>query len=143
MKLDLSATDAGFDPLPNGRYHVKITDYEYREAGPEAKNPGSPYINWELTVQAEPYDGRRLWLNTSLLPQALFGIKGLLIATGLYTEEQLNSDEFDLDPDEVLGADVKAVVVKTTYQGEPTNNVKRIRPLSEEDEDASASLLPG
>jgi hypothetical protein len=151
MRVDLSGTDAGFDALPSGRYVVKVTDGELRTSGENAKHTGSEYINWELTVQTGEYEGRKVWQNTpwshgtcecgDWKAGALIGLKSLLTATGIWTDEQLNADDFDFEIDEVIGADVKAVVALGEYQGEATNNVKRIKALTEEDT-VDAGLMP-
>jgi hypothetical protein len=59
-------------------------------------------------------------------------LKGLLAATGLWTKEELASDTFDFEIDRVVGTDVIAVVTIGSYQGEPTNNIRRIKPFSED-----------
>jgi hypothetical protein len=87
----------GLDPLPTGKYHVAITDGEIRESGPNSKNPGSQYINFEFTVQSGDYEGRKVWANASLLPHALYTIKGILEALGYET----TGNELDFDRNEV------------------------------------------
>jgi len=105
---DVGSGSGIFEPLPGGKYHVKVTDGELKEAGPNAKNPGSQYINWEFTVQDGDYEDRKIWSNTSLLPQALFGLKGLLEAVGMDT-----NGEIDFDIDDLIGKDVVIQVKKT------------------------------
>jgi len=151
VKIDLSATDAGFAVLPAARYITKVTDGEVRSSGPNAKHPGSEYINWELTVQGGEYEGRKVFTNTPIghgecdcsdwKAGAYIGIKSLLAATGNWDEAALASDDFDFEIDDVLGSDVKAVVSVSKYDGDDVNNVRKIRPLSDEDV-AEASLLP-
>jgi hypothetical protein len=85
----------GLDPLPTGKYHVAITDVETRESGPQSKNPGSTYLNIEFTVQSGEYEGRKLWVNATLLPHALFTIKGILEAIGFETTG--NELEFEIE----------------------------------------------
>lgn len=128
MKLNFSDVETNnFDPLPKGKYHVKPTDYELKEAGENAKNPGSQYFNWTLTVQDGQYAGRKVFTNTSLLPTALFSLKGMCEATGKWTKEQLDSDDFDFEPDEIIGSSIYAVVEVTTYNGDKVNNIKGFR----------------
>lgn len=143
MGIKVNFTDVetgGFDPIPNGTYLAKVTDAEIRESGPAAKNPGAQYINWEFTIQEGEHQGRRQWLNTSLLPQALFGLKGLLAATGKYTQEQIDA-ELDFELEDVFGSDVKIVVSTREYDGEKRNEVKRVKPVGAPSE-AEASMLP-
>lgn len=119
--------DLEFGSIPPGKYHVCVTEGELRESGPNAKNPGSQYINWELTIQEGACEGRKLWTNTSLLPQALFGLKALLLASGRWTKEQL-ADDMDFEINDVMGAKVVATVANREYQGETRNEVKRFHP---------------
>jgi hypothetical protein len=95
------------DPLPSGKYHVKVTDGELKEAGENAKNPGSEYISWEFTVQDGEYEDRKVWSNTSLLPQARFALKGLLEAVG-----QDAGGEVAFDIDDLIGEDLIVQVKK-------------------------------
>jgi len=133
-----------FEAIPKGTYKAKITDGEIRESGPNAKNPGAQYINWEFTIQEGEYTSRKQWLNTSLLPQALFSLKGLLEATGRFTQDQLDGD-LDFEIEDVLGSDVVIVVNTREYEGEMRNDVKRVKPAGAAAEGpvaAGASLLP-
>jgi opacity protein-like surface antigen len=143
MGIRVNFTDVestNYDAIPGGTYAAKVTDGEIRESGPNAKNPGANYINWEFTIQEGEHQGRKQWMNTSLLPQALFGLKGLLAATGRFSEDRLNGD-LDFEIDEVLGADVKIVVRQKQYEGDTQNEVKRVKPVGAPSE-AESSLLP-
>lgn len=138
--IDLTNVEGGggFEPIPGGQYHLAVTGVEVKESGPNSKNPGSLYIAWEFTIQAGEYEGRRLWTNTSLLPQALFGLKGLIAAAkidGLDPNGQLDLEEV---VDRMQGAEVVGVVVKqkkpaayAQFEGEEQNNIKSFKPMSE------------
>lgn len=142
FKVDFSGVETGdFDALPSGTYHVKITDGELREAGENAKNPGSQFINWEFTVQAGEFAERKLWTNSSLLPQALFRLKQMFKATGHWTEADLEEDNFAFDIDDAIGLDLKVVVSQRMYEGEKQNDIKRFKPITSE-ELANTSLMP-
>jgi hypothetical protein len=138
-----------FEVIPRGEYHLKVTDGEIRTSGETAKNPGAQYINWEFTVQDGEYAGRKLWAMTSLLPQALFGLKGLLQATGKFTDDQLSGDlEFEIE--DVIGSDVIGVVKikpEDKVKGyDEQNQIKAFKSMSEAGATAGASsgggLLP-
>ena len=141
MKIDLSGVQSsGFDPLPAGTYHVKLTDGEIKESGPNAKNPGAEYINFEFTVQGDKYEGRKLWAIASLLPQALYTLKNIVDASGFEGDVDSTSIIGDL-----MGVDLLAVVKirPASEEYEAKNEIKRFRKF-----DASAvgtatdSLLP-
>lgn len=142
FRVNFSDVDGdGFEALPSGTYHVKITDGELREAGENAKNPGSQYINWEFTVQSGDLANRKLWTNSSLLPQALFRLKQMFKATGHWDDEDLNADDFNFDIDDAIGLDLKVVVTTRMYEEEKQNDIKRFKPISAE-EIADTSLMP-
>jgi hypothetical protein len=145
-----SGSSLGLDPLPTGKYHVAITDGEIRESGPNSKNPGSQYINFEFTVQSGPYEGRKVWSNASLLPHALYTIKGILEALSYET----TGNELDFELDDLMN---KELIVKVNFlkAGEVNgrslddrNEVKRFYKLEEGTSTAAAtstgksSLLP-
>src|SRR5437588_13003186 len=109
MRVNLAGVETGNDPVPAGRYLVKVTDCSEEEAGDKAKHPGSAYIKWELTIQSPEEmtgvidldtkesktvksQGRKLFVNTSLLPNALFAFKGILESSGHYSKEDLDGD---------------------------------------------------
>jgi hypothetical protein len=149
--IDLSNVEGGssYDPLPANQYHVAVTDVEVKESGPNSKNPGSLYLAWEFTVQSGEFEGRKLWTNTSLLPQALFGLKGLIAAcpnSGLDPNGTLDLEEVT---SELMGQDVCAVVTLKTkpaeyaqYEGEKQNNIKAFKPMGQMKAGKSASMMP-
>jgi hypothetical protein len=135
----------GLDPLPTGKYHVAITDVETRESGPNSKNPGSEYLNIEFTVQAGEYEGRKLWVNATLLPHALYTIKGILEAIGIET----TGNELEFEVEDLMN---KELVVKAnklaagTVNGrelDERNEVKRFYRLDGESSKAAASSGKG
>jgi hypothetical protein len=143
LRVDFTDVQAGFEAIPAGWYKVAITDGEERTSGENAKNPGAPYINWELTIQEGEFNGRKVWVNTSLLPQALFSLKGMMAATGKWSEEELNQSlEFDI-PD-LIGERCQCKVAVRKYNDEDRNDVKGFRPYDEEIKEAagSGSMLP-
>jgi len=136
LVVDLAAggEPMGFEALPKGTYHCAITDATIEESGPQAKHPGANYIKFEFTVQNGEYENRKLWVNASLLPQALFTLKGILAATG----RDANSEVFDTEEyvmscegDEciLVVAQAKKKPEYATYDGELENKIKGFKPL--------------
>lgn len=132
---------AGYDPLPAGIYVAEVTDGEERTSGEDAKHPGATYIAWEFTIQDEEYEGRKAWLNTSFVEKARGLLKGFLLGVG-YDEATLDSPEFEVDIDDIVGRQCKLVVSVGTNPKtkEANNSVKRVLPL--DDENGSGDL-PG
>jgi hypothetical protein len=147
ISVDLSDVgDVSGKPPPEGRYAVVVSNFEEREAGDQAKNPGSAYISWELTVIRGEHEGRKFFQNTSLLPQALFGLKQLLLATEDWTEEDLNG-QLTFDPTDIVGKEIGVKTINKEYpkgSGEYNANVKRVFPISQVDEaeGGSTDLMP-
>jgi hypothetical protein len=106
----------GRDPLPTGKYHVAITDVDVRFSGPASKNPGSEYWAIEFTVQSGEYEGRKAWTNATMLPHALYTIKGILEAIGVETI----GNQLDVEPDDLIN---KELVVRVVVK--PAGKVKR------------------
>jgi hypothetical protein len=140
MKIDLSGVQSqGFEPIPAGNYHVKFTDGEIKESGPNAKNPGAEYFNLECTVQDGPHEDRKLWVMASLLPHALFTLKN--IAESLDMGDELDKETFI---EEIVGRDVIAVVKirPATEEYEAKNEIKKFKKYDGSKSDSSGSLLP-
>ena len=135
--------DSDFSAIPPGKYHVKITGGEMRETGPNSKNPGAQYINWELTVQEGEQENRKLWTNTSLLPHALFSLKGLLLAAGV-VEADAARESLDFEIADLVSKSVVVTVGAREFQGETRAEVKRFMPYNPNKFQASkkAELLP-
>lgn len=144
LTVDLSGVEErDFEPLPNGKYHVSITDYDIRETGEEAKHPENDYLNVEFTVQSGDHEGRKLWTNVMLPPYEPFMLYNILRASGK-TEEELKSGEFELDFDDLHGLEMVAKVGRQKGNKD-YNEIKRFEPYDPDTFDAGGSgdsLLP-
>lgn len=130
----LEGVGTGFEPLPAGIYLAEVSDGEEREAGPDAKYPGTTYVAWEFTIQDEEYQGRKAWLNTSFTERAKPLLKSFLLGVG-YDEETMNANDFEVDIDEIVGRQIKLVLKIGTNPKtkEKNNSVARVLPLDEEE----------
>jgi len=127
--------DLGED-LPAGDYHVKVTNVEERETGENAKHPDNPFWNIELTVQSGDFDGRKLWTNAMLPPgYEPITLKNLLAATSDQHEVDLESEDAELEAEDLLGLEAVAV------QGKNRNGELNVKRFKEYDPDAS-DLMP-
>lgn len=71
-----------FKPVPPSKQNVRITDWDQGETGANSKNPGSPKLTLELTIEDGEYSGRRIWDTFTFSEKVLWKIKGLLTAIG-------------------------------------------------------------
>lgn len=126
--------ESSFEAIPSGKYAAVVFTSTVKAAGDEAKYPGNDYIQWEFNITEEGYSNRKQWYNTPLVttPKAqenrvkiLGMLKGFLKGCG-FTTEELDADDFELDPETVYGREVTLVVGIRQYQGEDRNNVKRV-----------------
>jgi hypothetical protein len=161
-KVNMDDVGGGFEALPGGTYIVEIVGGEPRQAGESAKNPDAWYGALEMDVKSPvEHEGRKLFTNFNVVPTSLFTLAQLAAACDFSTDEisEELGDDFPDQPDllpwqtDAARAFVEAIIgtckghlVKVRnqpkeYQGEMRNNVKKISPVSEEDQE-SLSLLP-
>lgn len=108
----------GFELLPNGKYHCQITSVEEVETGENSKEPGTPMLKMEYTVISGKYENRKIWDNLVLADSSLWKTKALLYALG-YSQEEVASDNFDFEPEEMmLEKEVTVRVGKQPAKGE-------------------------
>lgn len=115
VKVDFSKA-RDFEALPIGPYPVIVEGTEIREG----KN--YPYVNWEFKVKTGEFAGRKLWMISSLSPDATWSLKATLRALG-ETNPDLDSDEFEMDPDDYLGREAIANVSQEEYNDRMQNRV--------------------
>ena len=132
MAYQVDFTSANDDPLPEGAYSVTITAFEEKAAGENAKNPGSKFLMWTLEVgEPEEFAGRKLWVNTSFLPNALFTLRNLLRSADPDNAENYDGP-IDFEPEEFLGKSLSVEVIQKPHYQDDTrkvNEVKKFSPL--------------
>jgi hypothetical protein len=122
-----------FSALPEGEYAVEIDKVEVRRN----KADDGDYLNWEFVVLDGDYENRRLWLITSLKPNALFRLKDVLEQLDV-----LDSDEIELEYDDdqevtsssgprllypdVEGLEATVSVKNEMYDGRERNRVEEV-----------------
>lgn len=154
IRVNLSEAGEGFDPIPASRYVLNIFDGELREAGENAKHPGSQYIAWDLTVASGEFEGRHIWTNTvvdhgdcecgeeSTFNKGLFALRDLLKASGKWLPEELAASDFNFEIEDLTGSVVAATVgVRKSEEYGDQNTIKRFRPLGDAELE-SLSALP-
>nr|DAL78100.1 MAG TPA: Protein of unknown function (DUF669) [Caudoviricetes sp.] len=133
--------DMSFEALPAGTYHASIFEAEEKEG------KQYPYLSIQFNIldghdkNGNSARNRRVFSNYSYSPKALFSLKGLLVATDIWTTEELNAPGFEFSPSDLIGKVVKITLGTRTYQDELQNVVKNAK-LADEDFDPTAEQAP-
>jgi Protein of unknown function (DUF669) len=155
--LDLTEReDSTFEAIPGGKYHVRVKDAEMREtSGKGALPKGTPMISLQLQVvkplfETEDKLENRVVFRQLVIPPKEINKKpyehykmmnGMLFraleAVG-YSEEELASNSFDLDVEDLVDRECEATVrrYEWTNPDDPEdkrmqNEVTGMRPLRE------------
>lgn len=110
-----------FEPWEQGVGHdFTIFNIESKTA----KSSGNPMLEFEFKHQGS---NRKAWRNYTLTPEALWALKQLLVSLGV-SEEDLEG-EFDFDPKDLLGEDVKLYFgPEKEFNGRMTQDIIKIEP---------------
>ena len=106
----------GFEPLEPADYNATIF-----EAKPGTSKAGQPKLSIVFKIQDGDYKGRQQWLELSLQKQALWKVKGFLLAAG-YPSEKMASG-FELDTADLVGRPIVIRVGTREYNGTQRNEV--------------------
>jgi hypothetical protein len=128
MKIDLSGV-ANLAPLDDGVYNATLLEGAVKTA----KSSGQPYVAITFTVTDEGFEGRKLFRNYSLQPQALWAFKQFLLTMGV--DEDVISGEFEIDEviNDLKGAPCKLDVVQKSYRDRMQNEVVKVDAASDFD----------
>jgi hypothetical protein len=124
---DMSGVEAGRKAVPEGKYHVRVA----AATKEKAKDNGNDYIKLELAITEGKYKGSKLFHNCSLQPQALFNLKGVMLALGMTIPKKA----FDLPLSDMVDLECIVDVVHELYEGKKRPNVTAFFGLDEDDED--------
>jgi Protein of unknown function (DUF669) len=150
--LNLSDADVqGFEALDSGTYPAEVFEVIDKETkgGENAKLPkGTPMMNVQFRLfpddSEHAYHNRRVFNQFVIPPEKVNGKKyehrammlgqivRFLVAIG-YTEEEVMSDNFETDYEDMKGRPCKVTVGKREYpagSGEFVNDVKGVKPPS-------------
>lgn len=134
IRINFAEVESSFQPLPEGRYECIVEVVEVRES----KSSDNDYLNWEFTVQEDEFEGRKLWMITSLSEKALWKLKDTLVSLEVIEEdEELEiewEDDVDITPKEgpritnpeLEGVACIAVVYNEIYEGREQNRVREV-----------------
>ena len=115
-----------FPVLPDADYPVKVIE----STQGSSKRQSQPKWHMRLQVLEGPFKGQNVFLEHSLMEQALpFVARSIKALTG----EDISSEtaEFEFNPENYLGREAVAVVkIDDSYDGTPRNKVERLLPMS-------------
>lgn len=119
---DKEASSKALDPIPRGKYYVKIFDITLASCGSQSKNPGKPYWNLECVVQDGPHEGRHLFTNVMLFNPALYSLSQMMKALGY----DIQAGSFRVpNPDTLIGQEmiVKVRIKPETDEYDARNEI--------------------
>lgn len=76
--------------VPVGNYDVVINAVEMRQS----ETGAYPYLNWECQIAAGEYEGRKIYMITSLSPKALWKLQETLLSFGF---DNVSGGKLELD----------------------------------------------
>lgn len=104
------AGQGGGKRIEEGSYELEVVSCEIQEGS----DSGEPYLKWVYKVVNDcKSKGGQVFDNTSLQPQALWRLRGILDALGVETED----GEFELLPDDYVGLSLNGEVENEEYDG--------------------------
>lgn len=112
ISVDFEGVEAGRKLVPEGDYAIRIKEVT-QDTGEDS---GKDYLAWIFTVSRGPHKGISLKpYNTSLQPQALWNLRGVLEAFGV----KVPDSTMEIDLEELNGIEEEAgcTVEHDTYQG--------------------------
>jgi Protein of unknown function (DUF669) len=108
LEVDFTGVESGGKAVPDGSYEVEVA-----EVTEEESSEGNPYLKWKFRISEGPCKGSLLYENTSLQPQALWKLKGLLECLG----EEIPDSTMKIDISDYVEKTMAVNVVNETYEG--------------------------
>jgi len=126
-KIGEDAGNTDFQPLPEGRYNVKITAAEVGKT----KNDND-MITVTFDVMDGKYTNRKLWSNFTLTDKAYVYIYTLLKAVGSDLIDEEDVEPSDISKSLIGGkCSIMASIDNNTLNGKPKNTVGGFKSLAE------------
>lgn len=115
LEVDFTGVESGGTLVPEGQHLCRVQEVTH-ELG---ESSGQPYLKWKYQVATGPAKGGILFDNTSLQPQALWKLKGLLESMGI----AVPSGKMKLVLAQYVGKTVGVEVMHEEYQGKTKSRV--------------------
>lgn len=109
IKVNFDEVASSDFSIPNGNYVLQVTGVEKKKS----ESSGNDYLAWEFKITEGKHKGKKVWDNTSLQPQALWRLRGLMEAMQMEIED----GEFELDLDDFEGETLGVVIENEKYNG--------------------------
>ena len=125
-----------FEPLPEGRYNVKVETTSLKTA-----STGNQMINAQFVVTDGEFKNRKLWNNFTITPKSLVFLYSFLKAAGSDLISEDNAGENEV-ANNMIGLAASAFVEPTvTNTGTPTNKLGKWAPALADGAVASSGSL--
>lgn len=105
--------------VPEGEHPMKVLEVSSEEG------QNGTYLKWKFQITDGEAEGGIVYYNTSLLPQALWNLKGLLKAL----QYDIPDDEFDLPLDEFVDLECVGLIEHELYDGKKQSRLSDFWPL--------------
>ena len=100
--------------LPEGEHTLEVAEIKEKMSRDD-----NPYLAWKWKVPSGDYKGTMVYDNTSLQPQALWRLKGLLEALGVDVDNGKQGINFG----ELTGKTCKVEIAREEYQGKTKHRI--------------------
>lgn len=166
VRVDVSKAAEGGDykDVKRGKYLVESDDYSVFEHSEESKHPDSSFWSLHWNIEKDPqhdgeFEGQKVFGRVALPcdvcaeegdtadghadedyePYDLYNILRATLGQHRFTEEDLQSGEIDVEPEDLLG--LRCWVQYSKQKGSDYMQIKKYRPL-DDDSDEDRDLLP-
>lgn len=129
LTVDFTGVEAGGRSVADGKYRVKVKEVTL-ETGDTS---GKDYLKWVYKIEpGQNHAGSLLYDNTSLQPQALWKLRGLLESMGVTV-----SGKFNLEPlRQWIGKETTVIVENEEYEGKQRPKISEYVVTVEADDDS-------
>lgn len=129
IAVDFSDTETQAT-IEEGDYALIVDDVEKKES----ENSGADYLAITFKIKDGPFEGKKVYHNCSLQPQALFNLRGVLEALGFEVPQGV----MELDPADMIGETCGGTVQLEVYEGKKRPRIVEFFSADELGEEATA-----
>ena len=124
VRASFANTGSGFELIPDG----EEVDAVVYEAGLHTSKAGNLSVKWQFRVSDGPFEGRFLWMYTTIEPGAnQWALQAVLEAADVEAEED-DDGNIEFDTEDVIGSPVRIQVAIQEANGDykASNQVGKI-----------------